>query len=125
MSDHILELSTEVEPPKKFTIDDEEYVLKGFEHLSDTEEAKATAAFTRFAQILGRLERAKDDKTAERLATVLRARRIELITLLTNVPKDVAEQLPLGAQSQLFRQIQKETGRDDLSDDDLGTEDID
>lgn len=110
MSDHILSLSTEVEPAKKFTIDEEEYLLKGFEHLSDEDEATVTAKFTRFMQILGQLERAKNDQTAERLATVLRTRRVELITLLTNVPREVADKLPPGAQAQLFRQIQRETG---------------
>lgn len=114
MADHILELSTEVEPAKTFTVDDEEYKLLGLEHLSDEDEAKATAAFTRFGQLLNALDRANSDQQATRLSKQLRERRIELITMLTTIPKDVASRLPLSAQVKLFRAVQQETGNEEL-----------
>src|SRR4051794_24435684 len=114
MSDHILELSTEVEPAKTFTVDDEEYKLLGLEHLSDEDEARATAAFTRFGQLVRALDRSNSDQAAKRLAKQLRDRRIELITMLTSIPTEVADKLPLSAQVKLFRAVQAETGNEEL-----------
>lgn len=116
MSDHILELTTEVEPAKTFLVDEEEYKLLGLEHLSDEDESKATAAFTRFQQIAMQLSRTKNDRQAQQLAKQLRTRRLELITMLTTIPKDVADKLPLSAQIQLFKAVQDETG-EELEDD--------
>jgi hypothetical protein len=111
-SDHILTLSTTVEPAKKFAVDDEVYELLGMEHLSPEDEARATAAFSRFGQIARKLDRSTNDNEAKRLALALRGRRIELISMLTTIPREVAETLPLTAQIQLFNAIQEETGEE-------------
>jgi len=117
VTDHILELSTTVEPAKTFTVDDESYELLGFEHLSPEDEAKATGAFTRFGQLARRLDSASNDSQAATIAKQLRTRRVDLIAMLTTIPRDVAEKLPLSAQIQLFRAVREETGQDGLDDD--------
>jgi len=122
--DTILSLSTEVVPPKKFEVDGVEYDLLGLEHLSEDEEARATAAFMRFGRLLGRLENSTNDRESQKIARALRTRRIELITQLTTLPLEVAEKLPLSGQTRLFRAIQEETGQEalsDLDDEDIGT----
>lgn len=118
MADHILELSTQVEEAKTFTVDDEEYKLLGLEHLSDDDEAKATAAFTRFAQLLRALDRAGSDQAATRLSKQLKQRRVELITMLTTIPEEIVKTLPLSAQIKLFRAVQQEIGADEEFDGD-------
>ena len=115
-TDPILELSTHVEPPKIFKVDDTEYQLLGLEHLSAADEAKATALFTRFGQLVQLLDSASNDRSAEQVAQNLRNRRIDLISLLTTIPRATAETLPLRAQVQLFQAIQRETGREELDD---------
>lgn len=124
----ILDLSTQVKPPSTFTVDEEEYQLLGLEHLSPEDEAKATAAFSRFAQILRKLDDAANDVDAAKLAKALRGRRVKLIAMLTTVPTDVADKLPISAQTKLFNAIRKETGLDqtaaDLDPDDVAVDDI-
>lgn len=114
MADHILNISTEVTPPKKFAVDDQEYDLLSFDHLSPEKEAAALAEFTRFAQTDAALSRASSDGNAERLAKKLRERRIKLITMLTTLPKDVASTIPLDGQLAIFKAVQAETGREDV-----------
>lgn len=108
MSDHILSLTTTIEPAKTFEVDGEAFQLLGFEHLSPEEEARATAAFTRFAQLDTRLSNAKSDAEAQQFATQLRKRRIQLITMLTTLPTEIAEKLPISAQTELFKAVQAE-----------------
>lgn len=112
MSDHILSLSTQVEPAKKFEIDDDEYDLLGVEHLSPEQEATVTARFVRFSQIARAMDRTTNERQQEKLAAQLRERRIDLITLLTTVPREVAEKLPPSAQMQLFRAVSSEHGQE-------------
>lgn len=117
MSDHILSLSTSIEPAETFEVEDggemKTFELLGFEHLSPEQEAKATAAFTRFQQCAVRLDRAQSDAAAEKLAGELRKRRIDVLCLLTTMPREVAEKLPMSAQVQLFKAVREESGQDD------------
>lgn len=120
MTDHILSLSTEVEPAQKFEIDGTEYDLLGVEHLSPEQEASATAKFTRFMQIARTLDRTTNERQATNLAKQLRERRIELITLVTTVPKDVAESLPIRGQLQLFQAVSTSLNGGEPEDQDAG-----
>lgn len=117
MSDHVLELTTELEPAATFTVDGEEYELLGFEHLTPEQEAKATGAFTRFQQASIRLDRSSTDKEAEQRAKDVRKRRLDCIALLTTMPREVAEKLPPSAQIKLFKAVNDEAGADADEDD--------
>ena len=113
MSDHILNLSTTAEPAGTIGIDDQVYELLGFEHLSPEQEAKATAAFTRFQQCAVKLDRAQSDQAAEKLAADLRRRRIDVLCLLTTIPREVVEKIPMSGQVALFKAVRQESGQDD------------
>ena len=113
MTDHILELSTTVEPAETFAVDDTTYELLGFEHLSPEQEAAATGAFTRFQQCAVHLDRAQSAGAAEKIAAELRKRRLDVLCLLTTMPREVAEKLPMSAQVALFKAVRQESGQDD------------
>lgn len=108
MTDHLLELSTTVEPSKTFTVDGEEYKLLTLGHLGPEQEAKTMGDSARFENILQRMARAGNDKDAERLAAQARRKRIDILTQLTTMPREVAENLPIPAQTQLFQAVQRE-----------------
>jgi hypothetical protein len=109
MSDPILSLSTELDPPSVFEVDGEQYQLLGLTHLSDEQESKATAMFSRFGQLTYKMETAPTDKEAEKLSKDLRKRRLDIIAFLTTMPRDVVEKLPLPGQIQLFQAVRRET----------------
>lgn len=126
-TDPILELSTQVKPVSTFTVDGESYDLLGLAHLSAADEAEVTAQLSRFEQIGLRLDRAKSDEEAKKLAVELRKRRIRLISKMTTVPEDVAEKLPLEAQIKLFSAVRRELNGEnaaDLPDDGDATDDL-
>lgn len=110
MSDYAVELTTKIEPAKKFKIDDQEFELLGFEHLSDKDESKVTAAFARHGRLAQALVDAKTEAASEKIADKLRDSRITLISMLTTAPKEVIEDLPLPAQAQLLEVIQQVVG---------------
>lgn len=105
--DYVIELTTEVEPAKTFTVDGEEYKLLGFEHLSADAEAKLMGNLARFERTQLQLQLTNDDKEATTLAKRLRSRRITLLTELTTLPQEVAEKLPLPSQVKLVRVAQE------------------
>jgi hypothetical protein len=114
MSDPILSLSTQLDPPETFEVDGESFDLLGLKHLSDEQEAKAQGLFARFQNISGQLEHSANDQVAQRLSKDLRKRRLDLIALMTTVPRDLVEKLPLPAQVKLFKAIMEDfTGGDE------------
>lgn len=119
MTDHLLELSTTVEPAKTFTVDGEEYKLLTLAHLGPEDEAHAMGDSARFEGLMQRLSRAGNDKEAERIAGQIRRKRIDILTQLTTMPREIAEALPIPAQAQLFQAVQREAlgeaGDDSLS----------
>ena len=116
MADHILSLSTTVEPAKTFEVDDESYELLGFEHLSADDEAKAQAMFTKFFQLNRQLDNMANEKQGESLAKRIREKRIDILAHLTTMPHEVAAKLPLPAQAALFRAVAQETGQEGIVD---------
>lgn len=116
MSDYVLELTTEIEPASKFTVDGEVYDLLGFKHLNAEDEAKVMAMLSRFDNIAMKLATTNDDKEANVLAGKLRDRRYEIIGMLTTLPSDVIAKLPLPAQVKLMRTIQQRAGLSDAGD---------
>lgn len=108
----LMELTTEVAPTQKFTVDGAEYDLRGPDHLSDDEDAKLTAMFARHDKLSGSLSEAKNDETATSLAKKLADKRVDIIVILTTMPRDEAKKLPLKAQQKLFRAIRNELSGD-------------
>jgi hypothetical protein len=108
MSETMLALSTAVKPAKKFTVDGAEYEMWSMDHLSKADEAMVMALFARHALIGQELEMspnvAKGSATAERLRTC----RLQLLTKLTNLPREVADKLPISAQAQLLDALEDE-----------------
>jgi len=115
---HLLELSTKIAPPKTFIVDEDEYQLLGFEHISKAQEATVTALFSRYNTLNIRLAQAPSKEKAERAATLLYNIRMELMCNLTTLPRDVAEKLPMSAQVQLLNAIRGEVGGSAPDDDD-------
>jgi hypothetical protein len=111
VSDHILSLSTTVEPPKTFEVDSESYDLLGFSHLSPEDEARAQALFARFFALNRALDNAPNEKQGESFAKRVREKRLQILTMLTTMPMEVAERLPLDAQAQVFRAVAEESGQ--------------
>lgn len=120
----VLDLTTQVAPTKKFTIDGEEYDLLTLEHLSPEKESLVTATFARFQRIYNRLERASNDGSAIKEASKLRHCRETLILAMTSAPADVVSELGPTAQGKILDAIQTEIvlaggGADDDEDDDV------
>ena len=109
-NDFVLELSTQVVPGKQFSVDGEAYDLVNADHLSEDDEARIMGKFSLHFQIIRKLDRARNEAEARKLAKDLRRSRIELITELTSVPKDIVQKLPLTAQSSIIEAVQEELG---------------
>lgn len=127
-TESILDLTTEVAPTKKFTIDGTEYELYSTDNLSPRQEAVVTGTFSRFQKVYRLLEKARSDEAAEREATKLRALRETLIKTMTTAPTDVVEGLSPTAQGKLLEAIQNEivlASGGDAEDDDDGASDDD
>lgn len=112
--DFIAEITTDVEPTKKFTIDKVEYELLGFEHLSDEQEVKATAAFARHMRLMRALDEAQSIGASEKIAAKLQSSRVTLLSMLTTAPEETIRELPLVAQARLLEVIQSEVGANDV-----------
>jgi hypothetical protein len=109
MSD-MLRLSTQVAPPKKFTVDDEEFELLSLENIGRDDEVKLSVLFHRFTKLLEKFDRATNDESRERLATKVRDTRIEIIVAFTTLGTELADQLPLPAQNALLKAVGKSAG---------------
>ena len=109
-NEYVLELSTQVVPGKQFTVDGEVYDLVNADWLSEDDEARIMGKFAVHFQIIRKLDRARNDAEARKLAKDLRRSRVELITELTTLPKDTVEKLPLTAQSSIIEAVQEELG---------------
>ncbi len=120
MSD-TLALSTVVAPPKKFTVDGSEYHMLSMDHLSKEDEAEVMALFARHAYISQELELAPNVGKGREHATRLRTCRLSLLTKLTDMPRSLAEQLPLGAQAQLLEAVEAQMAEQEekIEDEDL------
>lgn len=104
----VLDLSTQVEEAKTFTVDGEPFKLLTLAHISKTEEARLMALFNRQERLSAQLDRAKNDREAEVAAQGLQTTRTEILSLLTTMPREVAEALPLPAQVQLLNAVTEE-----------------
>lgn len=116
MSD-LLTLSTEVAPAKKFMVDGEEYQLLGLDHLSADDEAKTMALFARHSLLASELEMTINTNKGTELALRLKKTRLQIITQVTDLPMDIAENLKVSGQVALLQAIQQELSANDEDDD--------
>jgi hypothetical protein len=103
----VLDLSTTVDPPPIVAIDDEEFELRTMEHLSPLDEAKLRALVAKEERFTDQLTKVPttDNNRLEAIAMQLRKTRIDLILLMTTIPKEKIEALPVPAQQQLIALI--------------------
>jgi hypothetical protein len=113
MSNIALELSTELSPPKLFTIDGEEFQILGVDHLSPDQEAQVTALFAKHSLIATDLQYERNMKKGEQLAQRLRNVRLEILSRLTTAPKETLDRLPLPGQLALLKELQTGLTADD------------
>lgn len=116
MSDRLLELSTQIKPPAVFAVDGDEYRLLGFEHLGKSDEARATALFAKYGRLTRLIAREKSQPRAEKIAGAMYDVRMELMCTLTDLPREVAERLPMSQQTKLLTAIRQEIGEEDEDD---------
>lgn len=124
----LFELSTEVAPAKTFIVDADEYRFLNFDHLGKTDEARIMSLFAKHSRLTDMLNYEKNTAKSERIALALRDNRMELICSLTDLPRSIAEKLPMSGQVKLLTFIRKEVSGDnaDGDDDDIeGGGDID
>jgi hypothetical protein len=124
MSSYAFEISTAAKEPVLFTVDGKEYEILGFERQSKGVEAHLTALFARHSRLQERLAKAKPE-VAEKIGESLYDIRIEILTSLTTVPRDIVETIPRSGQIQLMNAIAKESGVTADDDAEAATEDDD
>jgi len=108
----LFDISTEVSEPVPFAVDGELYHIHGFEHMSRADEARTSALFARYNRLSRMLGEEKKQSEAERIAAAMYDLRMELLTSLTDLPRAVAEKLPMSGQAKLMTAIAKETGQE-------------
>jgi hypothetical protein len=104
----VLELSTRVAPPKKFTVDGEEYSLLGVDHLSKEGETEAMALLARHSILMNQLAVTGNTDKGKLIAGRIRDCRLKVICKLTTLPAEVAGELPVSAQADLLETIIQE-----------------
>lgn len=115
----LFELSTEIAPPVVFGVDGHEYHILGFEHMGKEEEARVMALFAKHRRLSDRLGETPNQAKAEQIALVLRDTRMLLISTLTDLPREVAEKLPMSGQLTILRFISQEAGVEGGPDDEV------
>ena len=108
MTNVLFEISTEVTPTASFDVDGVLYKIKSSEHLSEAEEVRVNVLFARHVRLARLLDEEENEVKATKVATALRRNRMELLCTLTDLPRDVAERLPMSGQVKLLDYIRKE-----------------
>jgi len=107
MNESLLDLSTAVEPPLVFTVDGQPYKLRTISHLSKLEEARLRTLNKQEEFILAKID-AIDPNLEDKLMALhekLFDLRIELITMMTSLPREKAEKLPPIQQQNLINYV--------------------
>lgn len=99
-------LTSKVEPPKKFTLDGDEFELLGVNHLTPDQEATAMALFARHGILSDEVDSTKNVLRGEELAKTLRATRLKIIHLLTTIPE--SRVVPMHVQVKLLEAVRSE-----------------
>lgn len=103
----IFDLSSQVEPTLTFTVDGEPYELRTVSHLNTFEEAKLRRLVRREEQLVEQLAKPgpMSDAVLARIGQQIVDLRVELIEMMTTLPKELIVKLPPTAQQQIVRAI--------------------
>lgn len=104
----MLALSTAVRPARKFTVDGDEYLILGLDHLSADDESEAMALLSRHRLLQVELEQTSNVQKGKSIAARARTCRFQIICKLTNLEREVAQKLPLSEQALLMEAIYTE-----------------
>lgn len=103
----VLDLSTVVEPTLLIGIDDVEYELRTLEHLTPVDEARLRALFAkeeRYTEQLAGIP-PTEEKRLEAVVVQLRKIRIDLIELMSTIPRGTIEKLNVVFQQRIVALI--------------------
>jgi hypothetical protein len=111
-TDNLITLSTQIEPAIPFTVDGERYELRTLSHMTKFEEAKVRALSKREEWILREIESTSptNEERVMKLADSLAEIRVEILALMTTLPRDKIEALPIVAQRKLVLYAGMEIG---------------
>jgi len=110
----LFNISTQIKPACTFLVDDEEYSLFSFAHLTKEKEIRVKWLLKREEGLIKRLDALtpEEDKRGEELIAKLRDVRIEVLAMMTDCPRDVIERLGLSPQLTLLRRIGRDFGQE-------------
>jgi hypothetical protein len=108
----LFDISTKVEAACTFIVDEEEYSLFTFAHLTKEKEIRVRWLLKREEGLLKRLDALTpdEDKRGEELVSKLRDVRVEVLGMMTDCPHDVIEKVGLSAQLTILRRIGRDFG---------------
>jgi hypothetical protein len=108
----LFNVSTQIEAACTFIVDDEEYKLFTFAHLNKEKEIRVRWLITREAALIKRLEAVapEEDKRGEDLITKLRDVRVDVLTMMTDCPREIIEKLGLSAQMTILKRVGRDFG---------------
>lgn len=113
MPESLLNLSTRIKDPAKFTVDAKEYQILGIDHLSPAEEATVMALFARHAILTEELSMTKVTAKGERIASQMKDAREALLAKLTNLEPSVIKKLAVSKQIRLLEVIEAVVSEED------------
>jgi len=110
----VFRISRRIDPPITFAIDDQTYELYRLKNLTREQEIRLRSAFQKYSAIQRSIDTA-DAKTPdhqfEAWAKELLNIELLIITTMTNIPREVAEELDVSSRQELVRHIADEFSR--------------
>lgn len=123
MSASLLNLSTRIKEPAKFTVDGREYQILGIDHLSPTEESQVMALFARHAILTDELSMSRVTAKGERIALQMKEAREALLGKLTDLDSATIKKLAVSKQIKLLEVIEQVVSEDAEEDEPADGED--
>ncbi len=111
MTETLLALTTDLVPPKKFTVNGDEYQLLSIDHLSSDQEATAAALFARYEFLGQTLAGTPNSTKGTGVALQMQDTRRRILGLFSNLPKEIIAKLPLSQQAALLEAVESEYER--------------
>lgn len=112
----LLSITTALQPTKKFLLDGVEQQIYTMNHLSPDDETTVIALLSRFNVLSAELEMTAAVSKGKPIAERIRNTRKQIIALLTDIPKEKIDTLPLGAQAAVMEAVQEEINKEDEED---------
>jgi hypothetical protein len=106
-SEPLFAITTEVAPAPTFMVDDRIYTMKTTDYLSDEDEAALRLLIKKEKLLQEQFDRERSDAIATRLAARMRDLRTEMLTIVTDMPYEVAAALKPGQQARILAHMTK------------------